>query len=358
MLAASHCSAWAQPYQFDSAQVIEKKPRLVPVTTSSGAELTFDFPSLKIGVAEYEEGPTGATVFYFAKGAFAAVDVRGGAPGTLMTDGIRNGYDSGDAPWIDAICFAGGSCYGLEAASGVMAELLDQRGGSNAWSDIAVVPGAIVFDFNNRSNAIYPDKGLGRAALRSAKTGRFPLGARGAGRYVHCGGYLSASFRERSGQGGAFRQIGHTKIAVFTVVNSLGAIIDRRGSVVRGNRDPTTGRRSPIRAAQGVATKSNESPPTAHDGRPTENTTLTLIVTNRRLPYVGLQRLAVETHGSLNRAIQPFNTSRDGDTLFAATTAEVEDREVDFATLAMVTAELAWDAVLSAVSAVEATMEN
>jgi L-aminopeptidase/D-esterase-like protein len=68
-----------------------------------------------------------------------------------------------------------------------------------------------------------------------------------------------------------------------------------------------------------------------------------------------LQRLAVETHGSLNRAIQPFNTSRDGDTLFAATTAEVDDREVDFATLAMVTAELAWDAVLSSASAVEAT---
>ena len=54
--------------------------------------LQVDFPALRIGVTEYEEGPTGATVFYFPDGVMAAVDVRGGAPGTILTDSLRRSY--------------------------------------------------------------------------------------------------------------------------------------------------------------------------------------------------------------------------------------------------------------------------
>ena len=39
--------------------------------------------------------------------------------------------------------------------------------------------------------------------------------------------------RETSGQGGAFRQVGQTKIAVFTVVNAAGLVVDRSGQIVR-----------------------------------------------------------------------------------------------------------------------------
>jgi L-aminopeptidase/D-esterase-like protein len=67
------------------------------------------------------------------------------------------------APHVDAICFAGGSCYRLEAASGVMAGLLERRRGSNRWNEIAYVPGAIVFDFGGRENAVHPDRELGVA---------------------------------------------------------------------------------------------------------------------------------------------------------------------------------------------------
>ena len=35
--------------------------------------------------------------------------------------------------------------------------------------------------------------------------------------------------------------MGPTKIAVFSVVNALGAVLNRQGEVVRGNRDPQTG---------------------------------------------------------------------------------------------------------------------
>jgi hypothetical protein len=73
--------------------------------------LKFDFPSFKVGVAEYEEGPTGCTVFHFPEGAATAIDVRGGNVGKI-----------GDYEFNHAICLAGGSLPGLEAA----AELWDR----------------------------------------------------------------------------------------------------------------------------------------------------------------------------------------------------------------------------------------
>jgi L-aminopeptidase/D-esterase-like protein len=49
------------------------------------------------------------------------------------------------------------------------------------------------------------------------------------------------------------------------------------------------------------------------------------------------------------RAIQPFHTEKDGDVLYAVTTGEVENTKLEFEELASYAAELAWDAVLSAV---------
>jgi len=74
----------------------------IPHLSLDGPALKFDFPEVRIGVAEYEEGPTGATVFSFAKPVKAAVDVRGGGPGTIDTDVLRLGYDES---FVNAISF-------------------------------------------------------------------------------------------------------------------------------------------------------------------------------------------------------------------------------------------------------------
>ena len=205
---------------------------LVPRTDADGPELRFELPGLEIGVAEYEEGPTGCTVFDFRAGARCSVDVRGGSPGLLGT------YE-----FVHAICLAGGSLYGPEAATGVAAELFARRGYATGWTDIPVVAGAIVFDWGRRDNGVYPDKELGRTALRAARPGVFPLGRRGAGRATTVGKGIGFDQGEPGGQGGAFRRIGETRAAVFTVLNAVGAIVDRDGRVVRGNRDPATGER-------------------------------------------------------------------------------------------------------------------
>jgi 6-aminohexanoate-oligomer endohydrolase len=290
-------------------------------------ELRFDFPGLKIGIAEYEEGPTGCTVFQLPPGGAAcAVDIRGGSPGTL-----------GNYEWAHAVCFAGGSLYGLEAACGVAAELMSMRGYTVGWEDVELVLGAIVYDFGRRDNAIYPDAELGRAALRAAREGVFPLGRYGAGRSVTVGKTFSLEQGEFSGQGGAFRQLGPTKIAVFTVVNAFGAIVDRDGNVVRGHYDAERDTRTPL--VEGLEAQFPQAAP--------GNTTLTLVVTNQQLTRRELRQVGVQVHSSLARAIQPFHALVDGDVLYTVSTAEVENDELPAMSLGVVASELAWDAVLN-----------
>jgi L-aminopeptidase/D-esterase-like protein len=97
-------------------------PELKPDTSVGPHVLKLDFPALHIGTAIYKEGPTGCTVFSFPKGATAVADIRGGAPATIYTDHLQERSAS-----VDAICLAGGSSYGLEASTGVAAELLVHR---------------------------------------------------------------------------------------------------------------------------------------------------------------------------------------------------------------------------------------
>jgi L-aminopeptidase/D-esterase-like protein len=308
--------------------------QLVPVTDVEGSVLELEFPGLRIGVAEYEEGPTGCTVFHFPGGADCERDVRGGSPGT-----------SGELDWVDAICFAGGSLYGLEAASGVAAELFAQRDYDTDWMSIAAVAGAIIFDWGPRENAVYPDKELGRAALRAAREGVFPLGARGAGRSATVGKTFGFEQAEPGGQGGAFRTVGPTRVAVFTVVNAVGAVVDRQGRVVRGHLDrPTGARRALVEGVEErVASGRSRRPPPG-------NTTLTVVATNQQLDRELLRQLGRQVHASMARAIHPFHALTDGDVLFATTTNEVENAELDSVSLGVLASELAWDAVLNAVS--------
>jgi L-aminopeptidase/D-esterase-like protein len=230
----------------------------------------------------------------------------------------------------------------LEAATGVSAELFAMRGYATGFADIALVSGAIIYDYGPRKNAIYPDKQLGRAAMQAAQTGVFPIGKHGAGCSASVGKGFDFAQGEPAGQGGAFRQLGVTKVAAFTVVNALGAIVNREGKVVRGLFDPSTGTRR--HSIEGIEQKvANSEKPNAEPG----NTTLTVIVTNQRLDTRSLNQLAKQTHSSMARAIQPFHTLYDGDVLYAVTTNEVENPHLDTMALGIIASEVLWDAVLT-----------
>jgi L-aminopeptidase/D-esterase-like protein len=319
---------------------------LVPQTEFDGPALRFEFPGMQIGVAEYAEGPTGATVFVFPQGVTGAVDVRGGAPGTINTDALRLGYEEA---FVNAISLAGGSSYGLAAATGASLELRDRIDDPGWWTNIATVGGAIVFDLGSRRyNAITPDERLGRAAVAAAREGVFPLGARGAGRFVMQGSFFDEM--HHSGQGGAYGRFGDVRVAVFTVVNSVGGIVGRDGRFVRCG---TPSRRecpdAQSRFREFSSARSEKDEPRGM----TRNTTISLVVTNKKLVFAELQRLAMHVHTSMARAIQPFHTINDGDTLFAVTTGEVDDEELSVDQLGVLAGELAWDAILSSVPALE-----
>jgi L-aminopeptidase/D-esterase-like protein len=309
---------------------------LQPLTQFDGPVLEFDFPAFRVGVAEYREGPTGCTVFHFPEGAMTAIDIRGGTPGTL-----------GNHPWNHAICLAGGSFYGLEAAAGVAAELFARRGYSRGFNDIARVSGAVIYDYTWRNNAIYPDGRLGRAALRSGRAGVFPLGARGAGCSATVGKGIDPDQAEPSGQGGAFREFGMTKIAAFTVVSAMGAIVDRDGRVVRGHRDRRTGERSHLfQMIEGGSGRPEKEIPSQG------NTTLTVLITNQKFDPTSLAQMGRQVHSSMARAIQPFHTVFDGDVFYTLTTNEVDHKELSTVAFGAMAAEVVWDAVLSILRAV------
>lgn len=322
--------------------------RLLPQVNTIGLRnMKFDWPFMRIGTAEYPEGPTGTTVFHFPSGrATCAHDVRGGAPGSYMPGDGR----------VDAVCFAGGSVYGLEASAGVAAELFGDKGYSWRWFELQIVRGAIIYDFAVRQNAIYPDKELGRLAVKNAKPNWFPLGPRGAGCRATVGKLFGRG--EQAGQGGAYRELpGGGKIACFTVVNAIGAIYDRNNKLVRGSLDPNQNRlwesehgmtRLDLLEATEAALNKLSIAAQEKEKPPMGNTTITLVVTNLKVPQQALVQLAKQIHSSMARGIQPFHCPEDGDQLYMVSTNEVDpDPGLGMGVLGHVGGEVAWDAILS-----------
>ena len=303
---------------------------------NSGRCVPFDFPGLRVGVAEYEEGPTGCTVLALDRLATVAIDVRGGIPAVFRPE----------ARYAEAICLAGGSVLGLAAATGVAAELYEARGSDPRL--LPAVTGGVIYDFApaGRTGA-FPDAALGRAALRAATAGEVPVGAVGAARSATCGKLGRPGWGESGGQGAAFGWVGGARVVVMVIVNALGVVVDRQGLVVRGNRNPDTGERSPL-ATDDMAFGHQRQ--LDRFGAPVpEATTLTVVVTDAKLRRDDLTQLAKQIHASLARAIHPFHCAGDGDTLWLATT-NARDADATPTAVGAAASELVWDAILNAVT--------
>ncbi|MBS0290023.1 MAG: P1 family peptidase [Proteobacteria bacterium] len=311
--------------------------------------LQFDFPEIQIGEAVNPKGPTGITLFYFPKGAQAAVDIRGGSVGTFFT---QEKMHQGEA-YIDGIAFSGGGILGMEAIAGIVSSLFAKENQTH-FSKMPLISGAVIFDYTPRKNAIYPDKSLGEAAFANLKKGEFTLGQHGVGVAASNGKLFGDSFT-RTGQGAAFAQIGKTKIAVFTVVNAVGIILDEKGNPVHGM--PQGIKLSDLHEkSQYLLTQEKLA---FSPGM--KNTTLTLVVTNEMLSSRHLQQLGRQVHHALSQVIYPYATILDGDVLYTVSTGSVKsdlyspgteinsDLNAKLFYLGMVAGELAKKAVWSCV---------
>ncbi|MGW2847691.1 P1 family peptidase [Streptomyces sp. NPDC001274] len=253
-------------------------------------------------------------------GVVAAVDVRGGGPGTRETDALdpRNLVQR-----IDAVVLTGGSAYGLDAASGVMAWLEERGRGVRVGPDpaqvVPVVPAACLFDLGRGGDwRARPDAGTGRAAVEDAAgTGPgapVPEGCMGAGTGAVAGslkgGVGTASLRLPSG----------ITVAALAAVNAAGSVVDPRTGVLYGEYGaagapahhpaPDT-----VRAAADRLAELREA-----NARPPLNTTLAVVATDADLTRAQAQKLAGTAHDGLARAVRPVHLLTDGDTVFALAT--------------------------------------
>src|SRR3984893_8650356 len=126
--------------------------RLPAMTRPGKLNLLTDVDGLTVGQAEDHAARSGVTIILADRPVAAAVDVRGGAPGTIGTDALDPVNLVG---MVDAIALSGGSSYGPDAAGGVMAWLGARGRGFRFAPDVPaapIAPGAIIFDLANGGN--------------------------------------------------------------------------------------------------------------------------------------------------------------------------------------------------------------
>ncbi|MFI9616662.1 P1 family peptidase [Streptomyces sp. NPDC052023] len=262
---------------------------------------------------------TGTTVVLAPEGgATAAVDVRGGGPGTKETDALdpRNVVQK-----AEAVVLTGGSAYGLDSASGVMAWLEERGRGVRVGPDpahvVPVVPAACVFDLGRGGDfRARPDAALGREAVEAAAASGIGAPVRegcvgagtGAAVGVMKGGVGTASVVLDSG----------ITVAALVVANAAGSVMDPETGVLYGELFQGRVLYPQARVHEEALTRLAES--AARNAPPPLNTTLAVVATDADLSKAQAQKLAGTAHDGIARAVRPVHLLHDGDTVFALAT--------------------------------------
>lgn len=297
-----------------------------------------DIAGLRVGHASDYEALTGCTVILCEKGAVAGVDIRGGATGTEEMDVMSPFHLT---PHIHAVVLAGGSAFGLEAASGVR-RYLEQRGVGfqTGAAVVPIVPCAILYDLAIGKANVRPTREMGEAAAAAAHDGPVGEGCTGAGTGATVGKALGLAHAMKSGIGSFTVELsGGVKVSALVAVNAWGDVVDpRTGRIIAGTRKAAGAREFANSAA---LVKARTAP--AIPGR---NTTLAVVATNARLTKVQAARLAQMGQQGLVRAISPVHTSVDGDLCIALATGALEAQPD---ALGVAAAEAVAEAILRAV---------
>jgi L-aminopeptidase/D-esterase-like protein len=308
--------------------------------------LLTDIAGVRVGHADDASLASGVTAIVFDRPAVAAIDVRGGGPGT-REDALLDLANTLER--IDAIALAGGSAFGLEAGGGVQAWLAERgRGFAVRGAVIPIVPGAIMFDLLNGGDKAWgrfaPYRDLGYAAAAAAGPD-FAVGSVGAGL-----GATTANFKGGLGSASAVTQ-GGIAVAALSVVNAVGSVTVGDGPWFwaapfeigseyggRGLPPQVTADMLSLRIKGGAAATSSE------------NTTLTVVATDAALTKSQAKRLAMIAQTGMARAIYPVHAPLDGDVLFAAATGDKPiDPLVGLTELGMVAANVVARAIARAV---------
>ncbi|WP_299733712.1 P1 family peptidase [uncultured Tateyamaria sp.] len=273
-----------------------------------------DIEGLKVGNAQDDALKSGVTVLTADVPFTASVSVLGGAPGTRETDLLA---PDKSVAQVDALVLSGGSAYGLDACSGVVAALRDAGRGYRVGSAIIpLVPGAIIFDLlsgGDKSWDASPYPALGRAAFEAATTST-PIGTVGAGT-----GAMTAMMKGGLGTASLVLDNGIT-VAALVAANPMGSVTtpgekhfwaapyEIDGEFGGLGPDPNSGLGRTLTSRKLTAMLERA------------NTTIAILATDAALDKAQCQRVAIAAHDGIARACVPAHSPGDGDLVFSVST--------------------------------------
>jgi L-aminopeptidase/D-esterase-like protein len=303
-----------------------------------------DVAGVEVGHFTDTRRPTGCTVVIVREGAVAGVDVRGAAPGTRETDLLAPTHL---IERVHGVLLAGGSAWGLDAASGVMRWLEEQGVGFPVGPlRLPIVPGAVLFDLMLGDASVRPDAAAGYRACELASAKPPAQGNVGAGTGAVVGKIFGIERAMKGGIGSASVTVEGITVGALVACNAVGDVIDPdtaqvvAGARSRNGKSLFDSRRALLRG---------EAPKPLLAGT---NTTIGVIATDAVITKAQASRLATMAHDGLARCINPVHTMSDGDTLFALGTGRAGGA-LGMMTLGTMAAEATAMAVLRAVRAAQ-----
>ena len=289
-----------------------------------------DIQGIEVGHAQDDEGLTGCTVILCRKGAVAGVDIRGGAPGTRETD-LLNPINL--VQKVHAIVLAGGSAFGLEAATGVMRYLEERKIGYKMREALVpIVPAAILYDLSVGRASARPDSAMGYLAASRASSAPPAEGNIGAATGASVGKIRGMKHAMKAGLGTWSVNLDGIIVGALVAVNAVGDVIDPRSGIrIAGLRSGAT-----LNWMKKGQTHSAVK----------SNTVIGVVATNARLTKTQATKVAQMAQDGLAQSIRPAHTMFDGDTIFAVATGE---KKADVSTIGAFAAEVMAEAIVRAV---------
>jgi L-aminopeptidase/D-esterase-like protein len=251
---------------------------------------------------------------------------------------------------------AGGSAFGLDAATGVMRYLEEKGVGFDTRiAKVPIVPSAILFDLGIGKSNIRPDAAMGYQACLNSSSEAPTEGNVGAGTGATVGKIFGPAQCMKSGIGTASLEIGAGVIVgAIAAVNAFGDVIDpSTGQIIAGARSRDMGPLhigAPGYFADTLQVMKSMIGRTALGFGSRGNTVIGVVATNAKLNKEETNKVAQMAHDGLARTIQPAHTMVDGDTIFALATGE---RSGDVNIVGAFAAEVFAQAILRAVRSAE-----
>jgi L-aminopeptidase/D-esterase-like protein len=284
----------------------------------------------KVGHWTHPTGRSGCTVILPPRGNVTSCDIRGSAPGSRELALLHPNRRHTE---VHAVLLTGGSAFGLAAADGVVAHLASHGiGYETPIATIPIVPAAVIFDSSAGTADERPSPSSGRKACVGADQGECRTGRIGAGAGATVGKWAGVEFAAPGGLGIASVEESGSRAAALAVVNAVGDVIGRDGTVIAGTQSPDPIRRTRVPVEQPVPM----------------NTVLAVVVVSARLSKSDVRWLAARGSDGVTTSIRPAHTRYDGDVTFAI--AAPSSARADLDTLGALASEAVAAAVRSAVS--------